>query len=160
MPISLLLCLLVISGDAKTTPTCCGRGQPSAGSCPFCSLEVVKDTETVDNLVQLEKNGSKTAYPCVLCVLADVKADKGDVVIVAPSEKKGKPVTITRSAGKWTVNPETALFVYVKGSHAQCQVRYRAITSKDAFDAYVQSNPKILASAKPLTLEDLLKRAE
>jgi hypothetical protein len=121
---------------------------------------VVEDTNRVDSQVQLERDGRKTAYRCVLCAIADAKADKKNVVIIAPSEKKGKPVTLTRTSGKWTVEPDTSIFVYAKGSHAECQVRYHAISSKAAFDSYVLNNPRVLNAAKTFSLEDLIKKAE
>ena len=160
MPISLILCLFVTSTITSAKPFCCERAKPSAASCPFCDLTIIRDADEIDNRVELDRGGKKTEYRCVLCALVDTKADRGNVIIVAPSEKKGKPVTLTRSAGAWSVDPDTAVFVYVKGSHAQCQVRYRAISSKAAFDAYLQTNSKVLASAKLISLADLIKRAE
>ncbi len=123
-------------------------------------MEVLKDTETVDNRVELQRGGKKTAYRCVLCAIADVKDGKGDLTILTPSERKGKPVKIVRTDGKWTAEPETAQFVYVKGSHAQCEVRYRAITTKEALDAYLANNPRVLKSAKSISLAEMIKRSE
>src|ERR1700730_18012120 len=99
MSISLILCLVATARPANAPMDCCVRAQPSAAGCPFCALDLVRDTDSVDNQVQLERNGKKTPYRCVLCAVADAKTDKGDVKIVAASEKKGKAVTITRKAG-------------------------------------------------------------
>jgi len=158
MHIAIFASLLFASPTVEAS--CCVGSPRTASLCPICGLDVPKDTPEIDNKVVLDRAGKKTEYRCVLCALADVKADRGDLVIVTPSEKKGKPVRIVRAAGKWSVEPETARFAYVKGSHSQCEIRYRAVTDKDALDAYVRTKPKILASAKLIELDEMIKRSE
>jgi hypothetical protein len=155
--LTILTCLIFSSSPSNSN--CCEGGKAAVDPCTICGLEVLKNTDQIDNETLLLRGEVKIAYRCVLCALADIKSDKKDLVIVAPSEKKGKPVKITRVAGRWTLEPETALFAYAKGSHAQCEIRYRALTTKDALEEYVQTNPKILASAKAISLADLIKRA-
>jgi hypothetical protein len=92
-----------------------------------------------------------------MCAIAQAKKEfKGDVTIEAPSETKGKPVIITRKDGKWSA-PEKAVFVGVKASHQHCQIAYRALTDKDAFDKWVKANEVVLKDAKPLTLAEMVE---
>lgn len=131
--------------------------------CPYCKLKVVQDTPDLDNEVALRYGRKRIEYRCVYCALAEAQTEqyaKGDLTILAPSEKKGQPVPITRTAGKWSA-PAGTVFVGVKASHKVCQVTYRALTGKAAFDAYVQKNKaQVGADAKPLTLEQMLAVAK
>lgn len=124
--------------------------------CPFCGLKVVQDTKTVDNEVVLRYGNKRIEYRCVLCALAQAKTKyKNDLTILAPSNVKGKPVTITRTNGVWAVKEKDAVFVYAKGSHEQCQERYRALLSEKDFADYV-ANLKY-TDAKKLTLDQLIE---
>ena len=141
---ALVLCALPVMAQAHDT------------DCPHCLLPVVQDTKTVDNEVVLRYGNKRIEYRCVLCALAQAKTKyKNDLTILAPSNIKGKPVTITRKGGVWSVKEEGAVFVYAKGNHSQCQDRYRALTDKDDFNAYV-ANRK-LTGAKQLTLKELVE---
>ena len=127
--------------------------------CPFCKLDVVQDTKELDNEVKLRLGNKRLEYRCVMCAIAHTKAKhKGDVTILAPSTVKGKPVTITRTAGEWKVEPETAVFAFQKGTHAKCQDLYRALTSKDEFDKYAKA--KGLKEAEALTLTEMIERSK
>jgi hypothetical protein len=126
--------------------------------CPYCKLDVVQDTKEQDNEVILRYGNKRIEYRCVMCAIAQAKTKfKNDVTILAPSNVKGKPVTITRVNGEWKTDPEGALFVSVKGSHTECQIRYRAVASKEEFEKYVQANHEILKDAKPLTLKEMVE---
>jgi len=122
-------------------------------------MPILKDTATIDYRISLTSRGKTTAYRCVLCALADAKDRKGDLTIVAATQMKGRSVQISRVAGKWSVSPETAVFVYAEGDHQQCETRYRALTSSEAFKAYTASHPKVLQNAKLLTFAQFLKLA-
>ena len=124
--------------------------------CPVCKLDVVQDTDKLDNEVALKFGRKRIEYRCVYCALQDAKNYQGDLTILAPSEVKGKPVLLTRKAGKWAAAPETAVFVGHKVNHRQCQLGYRALTTRDAFDKWVHANHELLQDAKPLTLQELL----
>ena len=124
--------------------------------CPVCKLDVVQDTDKLDNEVALKSGRKRIEYRCVYCALQDAKSYTGDITILAPSEVKGKPVVLARKEGKWTAAPETAVFVGQKVNHRQCQVGYRALTTKDAFPKWVQANHDLLKDAKPLTLAEML----
>lgn len=126
--------------------------------CPYCKLDVVQDTKEQDNEVVLRYGNKRIEYRCVMCAIAQAKTKyKNDVTIVAPSNVKGKPVTITRVGGEWKADPEGALFIHVKGSHAECEIRYRAVANQAEFDKYVKSHPEILKDAKPLTLKEMVE---
>ncbi|RYG26724.1 hypothetical protein EON82_02180 [bacterium] len=157
---TLLLAIILNPPPPSPSAKCCSGVSYSADLCPICGLDVLKDTPDLDNNVVLSRGDKKTAYRCVLCAIADAKTDSRDVVIETPSEKKGKWVKILRTAGKWTVQPETAQFAYIKGSHSQCEIRYRALTKKAAFEAYVATKPKLLANAKLIPLDEMVKRSE
>ena len=128
--------------------------------CPVCKLDVVQDTDKLDNEVALKSGRKRIEYRCVYCALTDAKSYQGDITILAPSEVKGKPVQLTRKEGKWSVAPETAVFVGHKVNHRSCQLGYRALTNKGAFDKWVHANHELLGDAKPLTLEEMLAVAK
>lgn len=126
--------------------------------CPYCKLKVVQDTKEQDNEVALRYGRKRIEYRCVFCAMAEVNNGTykdGDVTILAPSETKGKPIPITRKAGKWSA-PDGTVFVAVKNSHKHCQTTYRAFSSKAAFDKHVQKNEALLKDAKPLTLDEMV----
>lgn len=127
--------------------------------CPVCKLDVVQDTDKLDNEVALKFGRKRIEYRCVYCALQDAKSYNGDVTILAPSELKGKPVLLTRKEGKWSVAPEAAVFVGHKVNHRQCEVGYRALTNRSAFDKWVHSNHELLKDAKPLSLGEMVELA-
>ena len=129
-------------------------------TCPMCKLDVVQDTATQDNEVALRYGRKRIEYRCVYCALSDAKNFTGDVTILAPSELKGKPVLLERAGGQWKVSPESAVFVGEKVNHRSCQVGYRALTNRAAFDRWVQANKALLNDAKPLSLKEMLELAK
>jgi hypothetical protein len=129
-------------------------------TCPVCKLDVVQDTEKLDNEVALRFGRKRIEYRCVYCALQDAKNYNGEVTILAPSELKGKPVLLTRKEGQWKVAPETAVFVGQKVNHRSCQVGYRALTNKEAFEGWVHANQALLSGAKPLGLKEMLELAK
>ena len=129
--------------------------------CPVCKLDVVQDTDALDNEVALRSGRKRIEYRCVYCALNDARSYTGDLTILAPSELKGKPVLLSRKEGKWSVQPETALFASAgaKVDHRGCAAGYRALTSQPAFEKWVQAHRDLLKDAKPLTLVQLLEVA-
>jgi hypothetical protein len=125
--------------------------------CPYCKIKVTQDTPTQDNETVLRMGRKRIEYKCVYCALADANAKykDADVTILAPSEKKGQPVEITRTSGKWNA-PEGTVFVAVKASHRVCQVTYRTFTNKAGYDTYVAKNKAQLSEPKPLTLTEMI----
>lgn len=125
--------------------------------CPYCKITITQDTPTQDNETVLRLGRKRIEYKCVYCALAEAntKYKTSDVTILAPSEKKGAPVEITRKGGTWYA-PEGTVFVAVKASHRICQATYRAFTGKAGYDAYVAKNKAKLPDAKPLTLTEMV----
>lgn len=114
----------------------------------------------MDNMVSLEASGKSQRYRCIMCALADAKGVKGDLAITAASDRKGEPVRIARTNGKWSISPPEAVFAYSEGSHEQCQNRYRAILSRNGFAAYARNNHSLLGNSKPLTLVQMLAKVQ
>ena len=127
--------------------------------CPHCGLDVVQNTATQDNETALKFGKKRIEYRCVLCAIADAdKAYKGDLTVLAPSETKGQPIEIARKGGQWSA-PEGTIFLGQKVKHKYCQTGYRAFRNQSAFDTHVQKNKVLLADAKPVALEELVKLA-
>ena len=57
-------------------------------TCPVCKLDVVQDTEKLDNEVALKFGRKRIEYRCVYCALSDAKNFNGDLTILAPSRLK------------------------------------------------------------------------
>ena len=129
--------------------------------CPLCKVTLTQDTATQDNETVLRLGRKRIEYKCVYCAMteANTRYKSSDVTILAPSEKKGAPVEITRKGGTWNA-PDGAVFIAVKASHRVCQETYRAFTSKAGYDAYVAKNKAKLADAKPLTLAEMVAVAD
>lgn len=131
------------------------------GKCPVCKLDVPQDTEQQDNEVALKFGRKRIEYRCVWCALTDAKTIQGDVTVLAPSDLKGKPVTLVRKGAAWTATPDTAVFVATKINHRQCQVGYRAFRDAAAAETYIKKNVAVVGeAAKPQTLAQLLEQVK
>jgi hypothetical protein len=110
--------------------------------CPYCNMAITQDTATQDNETVMKYGRKRIEYKCVYCALAEAKTEykTGDLTILAPSEKKGSPVIIKRTGGKWSA-PATAAFVSTsRVKHKVCQAQARAFTTKAAAQAYAKKN--------------------
>jgi hypothetical protein len=126
--------------------------------CPYCGQTITQETKEQDNETVLKIGRKRIEYKCVFCALAEAKTEyKGDLSILAPSEKKGEPIKLERKDGKWTASAEGVRFAAQKGSHKVCQVLYRAFTTEDSAKAYIEKHKAHLADAKPLTLAQMLE---
>jgi hypothetical protein len=134
--------------------------------CPLCGMKVVQATPTQDNEVVLRYGKKKIEYRCVYCAIADSKKYNGDLIVYAPSETKGKPVILQRTAGKWSVvkdqdgklvPEEDAVFINDFKSHAQCATLSRAFHTKSGFEKYATANK--VTDSKALTLEEMVAAA-
>ena len=125
--------------------------------CPLCGQTITQDTKDQDNEVVLKSGRKRIEYKCVYCALAEAHSDfKGDLTILAPSEKKGEPIKVERKDGKWRALPETAYFVSSeKMKHKVCQEQARAFTTKSSAEAYAKKS-----GAKVLTLAQMLDAAK
>lgn len=135
-------------------------GRAHEAKCPHCQADVVQDTPEQDNEVPLMYGKKRIEYRCVMCAIADAeKSYKGDLKILAPSEKKGKPVEISRIEGKWSV-PDSTVFIGYKIKHRYCDRGYRAFNTKAAFAAHVEKYKVQLRDAKPISLAELVQIAK
>lgn len=121
------------------------------GECPYCKIKLVQNTKDQDNEVVLKVGNKRIEYRCVYCVFKDQKRYQGDLVVYAPSEKKGEPVILKRTGGKWSA-PDGAVFINTFKKHVDCSMLSRAFTNKAAFDAYVKAQD--ISGAKALTLAE------
>ncbi|AIE83799.1 hypothetical protein [Fimbriimonas ginsengisoli] len=128
--------------------------------CPLCGMKVVQGTKTQDNEVVLRFGRKKIEYRCVYCAIADSKKYDGDLVVYAPSETKGKPVLLTRTAGKWAAVKESegklvpesgVVFLNDFDSHDKCAKLSRAFHAKEGFDKYVKGNGAEKSKSMSLT---------
>lgn len=128
--------------------------------CPYCKLKVVQDTAQLDNEVVLRLGNKRIEYRCVMCAVAEAKTKyrSRDITILAPTNVKGKPATIQRKGGEWAMSPANAVFVFAKGSHSECQDRYRALLDRSDFAEYVAK--KGYQGSIPLTLKELVEQAK
>ncbi len=126
--------------------------------CPLCSMPVEANTAKVDNVVTLKSGGKTVPYRCVYCALDDRDQYKGDLTIKAPTEIKGKWVTISRKGDAWISSLPGVVFVAKKASHRYCPETYHALTSAKAFAAYAKANPMV-AGSKPISLAEMIKVA-
>ena len=129
--------------------------------CPFCGQAVTQDTPAQDNEVALKFGRKRIEYKCVFCALAEAHSEyKGDLSIIAPSEKKGEPVLIKREADKWTLAPASAVFVLNEPlKHKLCQAQARAYSTREAAQSFVDANKETLPNAAILTLDEMVKAA-
>ena len=125
--------------------------------CPYCQMAITQDTPTQDNETVLKYGRKRIEYKCVFCALAEAKTEyvKGDLTILAPSDKKGAPVILKRAGGKWSA-PATAAFVSPQRiKHKVCHAQVRAFTTQAAARAYAKEN-----GGDVLNLTQLLAQAK
>ena len=126
--------------------------------CPYCSLTLAQDTPELDNETVLKAGRKRIEYRCVFCALSEAGDYKGDLTILAPSEAVGSPIILSRKDGKWTSDPDGALFVAQKASHKVYHITYRAFSKRAAFDAWIKKYPDNFdKDAKPLSLAQMIE---
>lgn len=145
--LSISLALLAVVGTLGMS----SMAMAHEGDCPYCKLKLVQNTKDLDNEVVLKVGNKRIEYRCLYCVIKDQKRYKGDLIVYAPSEKKGEPVILKRTDGKWTA-PEGTVFVNSFKKHADCSALSRAFTSKAALDEYATSHGH--TGVKALTLAE------
>ncbi|BCM89752.1 hypothetical protein IAD21_01599 [Abditibacteriota bacterium] len=126
--------------------------------CPYCAMTITQDTPTQDNEVALRIGRKRIEYKCVYCALAEAQTEyQGDLTVIAPSEKKGEPILISRKNGQWSA-PDGACYVLnAPVKHKVCQEQARAFTSKEVAQKYLNANKDTLPGAKIVTLPELVK---
>lgn len=126
--------------------------------CPYCEMAITQDTPAQDNEVALKIGRKRVEYKCVYCALSEAKTEyQGDLSILAPSEKKGEPIKLMRTGGKWSASSETLAFVTnAPLKHKECQAQARAFTTPEAAQAYIAAHKDELSDARPLTMTEML----
>lgn len=150
--------LFLVALLAAVTPSISSVAFAHEAPCPYCSLTLTQDTPEQDNETVLKYGRKRIEYKCVYCALAESKTEyaEGDISILAPSEKKGQPVVLKRTAGKWSA-PATAAFVLnAPLKHKMCAAQARAFTTEAAAKEYAAKNN----FPAPLTLAELVERAK
>ncbi len=129
--------------------------------CSYCDRTITQDTATQDNEVALKFGRKRIEYKCVYCALAEAQSDyKGDLSILAPSEKKGEPIVLQRQSNKWSASTPSAVFVLNEPlQHKVCNVQARAFTSKTAAQSYVAAQKTQFPQAQILSLDAFVKSA-
>jgi hypothetical protein len=125
--------------------------------CPYCAIKITQDTATRDNETVMKYGRKRIEYKCVYCAVAEAKSEyaKGDLTILAPSEKKGAPVVLKRAGGAWTTST-TASFVVPKGiKHKLCHAQARAFISPTVAQSYAKKS-----GGEVLTLTQLIALAK
>lgn len=127
--------------------------------CPYCDRAITQDTATQDNETFLKYGKKRIAYKCVYCAVSDARTEypKGDLSIVAPSEKKGAPVIVKRVGGKWSAPAGVVFVANMPLKHKTCQVMARAFTNKSAANSYIKAKK---LSTSPMTLAQLVAAAK
>lgn len=130
------------------------RAAAHKAECPFCKLGLVQNTDSLDYEVAVKYGNKRIEYRCIYCVFGDQKRYIGDIVVYAPSEKKGEPVVLKRTEGVWSA-PEGTVFLNSFKRHKSCAEESRTFTSQAAFDAFVKAGN--LQDVKALTLAQMLE---
>lgn len=148
--LSKTLALLAVVGTLGLAPMAMAHETP----CPYCKLKVVQNTKDMDNEVTVKVGNKRIEYRCVYCVIKDQKKYSGDLVVYAPSEKKGEPIILKRTDGTWTA-PEGTVFLNGFKKHADCAELSRAFTSKAAMDKYAAAHS--VTDAKALSIAQFIE---
>ena len=95
---------------------------------------------------------------CALCARDMSSETKGAAVLrLATEDPYKKVVVIADEQGNMTTDTPNVVFLEEVGSHAKCSQWSQAFSSRAAFDAFTQANPKY-KDAKPLTFDQWTKR--
>ena len=131
-------------------------GWMNMSQCHHCSMPLPgageeKSTAWQSSTVSAE--GWTMRVRCALCA-RDMSAEtKGGAILSLSTEDPNKRVIVfSDEEGNLTTEFKGAVFIEEKAGHPRCSQWSQAFTSKAAFEAYVQKNPKY-ADAKMLTFE-------
>jgi hypothetical protein len=134
-----------------------GIGWMSMGECHHCSMPL-PDGRDGWRASTVSAGGWTMRVRCALCARDMAAETKGRAILRIPTETPERMlVAISDEQGNLTTDTPNVLFLELPGGHAKCQDWSRAFTSRAAFDAYVEENPKY-AGAKALTFADWAMR--
>ncbi len=121
--------------------------------CPYCKLKLKQATKEMDYEVVVKMGNKRIEYRCAYCVIADAKRYKNDLVVYFPSEKKGEPIIVKRTEGKWSA-PEGTVFLNGFKKHADCADLSRAFSSKAALTKYAMAMN--VSEVKAMSVDDFV----
>lgn len=132
------------------------RAMAANAKCPECEMPNEKGTA-----VTLKQGSKTTMYRCTYCVLDQAQNDiKGDLTIVAPTEKAGRNVVIKRVRGKWYATPGAAFVAAHQVRHRVCPETFRAFSNRAAAQNYIAKNRGLVGNVAPLSFAQMLKVAK
>jgi hypothetical protein len=134
-----------------------GMGWMSMAECHHCSMPLWDGAEAWRNPT-VTAEGWSMRVRCALCARDMAAETKGRAILHLPTEDPLRPVVVlSDEQGNLKTSVTQAVFLEVEASHAGCEHWSRAFTTRAAFDAYVQANPK-LAGAKALSFAEWSER--
>ncbi len=118
--------------------------------CHHCSMPL-NAGENVWRNSTVSAEGWTMRVRCALCARDMAAESKGEAILRIPLESPAKTLVVLSSAdGILKTDTPNVLFLEEVGSHAKCEQWSRAFSTRTAFDAFVNANPKY-KGAKPLT---------
>lgn len=132
-------------------------GWMSMADCHHCSMPLWDGADTWRN-PSVMADGWAMRVRCVLCA-RDMSAEtKGRAILQIPTEQPDRLVVVfSDEQGHLKTRTPEVVFLEAESSHAGCDEWSRAFSSRAAFDAHVQENPK-LAGARALTFQEWAER--
>jgi hypothetical protein len=130
-----------------------GMGWMSMQDCHHCSMPLWDKEDAWRNATVIA-DGWAMRVRCALCA-RDMSAEtKGQAILQLPTEDpEALLIVISDEQGNLKTRQTGVVFLEAEGSHTGCDRWSRAFTSREAFDAYVKTQPG-LAGAKPLKLSE------
>lgn len=156
MPRVALFAATIIAFGAAAFGAASTRASAGNEKCPECELPNEKATAAT-----LKHGGKTIVFRCVYCVLDEAQGDdfKGDLSIVAPTEKVGRSIWIKRVRGKWSATAGASFVAAQRMRHRTCPETYRAFSSRAAAQNYIAKNRALVGNVSPLNLAQMLQVA-
>ena len=132
-------------------------GWMSMADCHHCSMPLWEGADAWRNPT-VTAEGWSMRVRCALCARDMAAETKGRAILHLPTEDPLHPVVVlSDEQGNLTTSTPGVVFLEQEASHAGCEHWSRAFTSRAAFDAYLQANPK-LAGGKALSFREWSER--
>jgi YHS domain-containing protein len=110
----------------------------SAVVCPICGKPLV-----AERAVSLQRAGDKTEhqYRCIDCALVAARDwYSGDLTLRTKSAAGGTPVVLTRTKGKWSASPSTAVVLMAPEAKGECIDQHVVLANTTEAKAYQRSH--------------------
>lgn len=130
-----------------------GASAQTMPKCAHCGIPIPKEDKGA-RMVTVRTGGKTYPVRCVMCARDFAAQYQGAAEVYAPTEDPARPLRLTSDdKGEWTSNIPGVVFLEDEGDHVFCNAWSRAFTSVEAFNRYVEANPRYKDS-KPLTLAE------